>query len=77
MKSVAPEPEAEAYGAWLEALKTRIRHTQARATLAVNSELVLLYWHLGRDILEHQENSAGAPRSSIDSAVTCCRHFLR
>lgn len=30
-------------------------HTaQQRATLAVNRELVLLYWHIGRDILARQ-----------------------
>jgi len=28
---------------------------QLRASLAVNRELVLLYWQIGRDILDRQE----------------------
>lgn len=32
----------------------RIHSTQQRATLAVNRELLLLYWQIGRDILAPQ-----------------------
>lgn len=39
---------------WLVELKTRIHTAQQRAALAVNRELVLLYWQIGRDILERQ-----------------------
>jgi hypothetical protein len=42
------------YAAWLAELKTRIHSAQQRATLAVNRELVLLYWQIGRDILDRQ-----------------------
>jgi predicted nuclease of restriction endonuclease-like (RecB) superfamily len=42
------------YADWLAELKTRIHTAQQRATLAVNRELVLLYWHIGRDILARQ-----------------------
>lgn len=42
------------YADWLADLKTRIHTAQQRATLAVNRELVLLYWQIGRDILERQ-----------------------
>jgi predicted nuclease of restriction endonuclease-like (RecB) superfamily len=44
----------ESYGAWLSDLKQRIQSAQQRASLSVNRELVLLYWHIGRDILERQ-----------------------
>ncbi len=44
----------EGYAAWLQDLKTRIHGAQQRATLAVNRELVLLYWQIGRDILARQ-----------------------
>ena len=44
------EPPA-GYAAWLTELKIRIHTAQQRATLAVNRELVLLYWQIGRDIL--------------------------
>ena len=44
----------EGYADWLSELKTRIHTAQQRAALAVNRELVLLYWQIGRDILERQ-----------------------
>jgi predicted nuclease of restriction endonuclease-like (RecB) superfamily len=51
MKS-APVPTG--YPAWLADLKTQIREARLRATLAVNSELIGLYWRIGREILERQ-----------------------
>jgi predicted nuclease of restriction endonuclease-like (RecB) superfamily len=36
-------------------LKQRIQQAQVKAMLAVNRELVILYWQIGRDILERQE----------------------
>ncbi len=42
------------YATWLAELKTRIHTAQQRAALAVNHELVLLYWQIGRDILARQ-----------------------
>jgi predicted nuclease of restriction endonuclease-like (RecB) superfamily len=50
--SLTPPPEG--YADWLADLKGRIHTAQQRATLAVNRELVLLYWHIGRDILARQ-----------------------
>ena len=48
------QPAPEGYAEWLADLKGRIHTAQQRATLAVNRELVLLYWQIGRDILERQ-----------------------
>ena len=42
------------YNDWLGELKNRIHTARQRATLAVNSELVLLYWQIGQDILARQ-----------------------
>mgnify|MGYP001809683336 CR=1 FL=1 len=47
-------PQPEGYADWLAALKARVHSAQQRATLAVNRELVLLYWQIGRDILTRQ-----------------------
>jgi hypothetical protein len=44
----------EGYGEWLIDLKGRIHNAQQRATLAVNRELVQLYWQIGNDILSRQ-----------------------
>ena len=50
--SLTPPPEG--YADWLADLKGRIHTAQQHATLAVNRELVLLYWQIGRDILARQ-----------------------
>lgn len=42
------------YAQFLDRLKKRIRTIQTQTVLAVNQELVLLYWEIGRDILERQ-----------------------
>jgi predicted nuclease of restriction endonuclease-like (RecB) superfamily len=42
------------YADWLASLKTRIHQAQQRASLAVNRELIALYWQIGRDILSRQ-----------------------
>ena len=47
-------PPPEGYADWLADLKSHIHSAQQRATLAVNRELVLLYWQIGRDILTRQ-----------------------
>jgi predicted nuclease of restriction endonuclease-like (RecB) superfamily len=51
--AVGSFPSAE-YGAWLQGLKEQIRSARLKASLAVNRELVLLYWRLGREILDRQ-----------------------
>ena len=42
------------YEQFLHGLKDRIRQAQVRSALAVNRELVLLYWQIGREILQRQ-----------------------
>lgn len=43
------------YAEFLSDLKDRIRTAQIKAALSVNRELILLYWEIGRLILERQE----------------------
>lgn len=45
----------EGYGDLLESLKTRITGARSRAALAVNAELITLYWQIGHEILERQQ----------------------
>jgi len=42
------------YAEFLAELKNRIQTAQSRASLAVNRELVLLCWEIGREILKKQ-----------------------
>lgn len=48
-------PTDEVYTSFLRSLKERIRQAQIRAALAVNNELIMLYWQIGRDILSRQQ----------------------
>ncbi len=45
----------DTYRFFLETLKQRIRQSQVKASLAVNQELIQLYWAIGQDILERQQ----------------------
>src|SRR5262245_31421390 len=49
------ELSPKGYEAFLGELKERIRTAPLRASIAVNRELVLLYWQTGRDILARQK----------------------
>ena len=44
------------YAAWLGGLKSRIQSARISAARAVNHELILLYWDIGRGIVEKQED---------------------
>jgi predicted nuclease of restriction endonuclease-like (RecB) superfamily len=50
-----PSSDIFGYEDFLGELKTRISLAQLRAVLAVNKELILLYWQIGRDILQRQQ----------------------
>jgi len=58
------------YQSLLEDIKSRIRSAQVKAALAVNSEMILLYWQIGKTIAERQVqegwSSKVIPRLAID-----------
>jgi predicted nuclease of restriction endonuclease-like (RecB) superfamily len=43
------------YAPLLSDLKARVRTAQVKASLSVNRELIQLYWHIGREILQAQK----------------------
>ena len=45
------------YTNWIVALKSTIKNRQIKAALAVNTNLILMYWDLGKEIVEKQENA--------------------
>ena len=47
----------DGYRELLADLKARVRGTQLRAARAVNTEVLRLYWSIGRDILERQRTA--------------------
>jgi predicted nuclease of restriction endonuclease-like (RecB) superfamily len=70
-RSLTKRPEG--YEEFLRDLKQRIRTAQVRAVLAVNRELVLLYWQIGREILERQD-LAGWGAKIIESLAADLHH---
>ena len=42
---------------WIVDLKLRIRQSQIKAAVKVNSELLRLYWQMGSEIVEKQKNA--------------------
>lgn len=45
------------YVDFLDSLKTRVRQAQTKAMLSVNRELIQLYWDIGREIVQRQEQA--------------------
>jgi predicted nuclease of restriction endonuclease-like (RecB) superfamily len=60
------------YELFLKDLKQRIQAAQLRASLSVNRELVLLYWSIGKGILERQQHQ-GWGTKVIDRLATDLR----
>lgn len=47
----------EEYKLWLKELSTRYRHSQIKAAVKVNAEMLRFYWELGKDIVEMKAES--------------------
>jgi len=45
------------YSNWLHSLKLQIKSRQIKAAILVNSQMIMLYWDLGRQITEKQEKA--------------------
>ncbi len=65
-------PSQQTYTSLLASIKERIQAAQVRAATAVNQELVLLYWGIGKEILAQQQEEGWGknviPRLSKDLA---------
>ncbi len=55
MKNIDNLPKSFDYIEFLTDLKGRIHASQMRAALAANSELISLYWHIGKSIIRLQK----------------------
>lgn len=54
------------YIEWLGVLKNRIKSTQIKAALSANKEIIELYWEIGKELYEKQENQ-GWGNSVVDN----------
>ena len=61
-KSILHQPAAQFYDGFVEAIKKRIRTAQIKAALSANRELILLYWDIGRAIVDAQKNKGYGKR---------------
>jgi len=52
---ISLDAQPEGYNEWLQDIKIRIRTAQQKSVLAINSELILLYWRIGQESLSRQE----------------------
>lgn len=64
------------YATWLIDLKKRVREAQIRAVVAVNSELIMLYWQIGRDILERQEKHKWGSKIVDQLSIFYCSYIV-
>ena len=55
-KTMAVALTAGGYEEWIRSIKERIQRARVKASMLVNSEQTLLYWDIGHEILEKQEN---------------------
>lgn len=69
----ARHTQPQGYQIWLVQLKTQIQSAQQRAALAVNAELIGLYWQIGHDILQRQMQQ-GWGASVIDTLALDLSH---
>tara|TARA_R110000868_G_scaffold95236_3_gene262158 strand:- start:1647 stop:2702 length:1056 start_codon:yes stop_codon:yes gene_type:complete len=54
------------YTEWLGGLKKRIKSSQIKAVLSANKEIIELYWEIGKELYEKQENQ-GWGNSVVDN----------
>lgn len=40
---------------WISDLKNKIRNIQIKASLAINEQMIILYWEIGKSIVEKQQ----------------------
>ena len=50
----AAQLRSREYRTFIEKIKSKIRVAQVKASLSVNTELIRLYWYIGRSVIERQ-----------------------
>jgi predicted nuclease of restriction endonuclease-like (RecB) superfamily len=65
--------EISEYRDWIKALKSKIYDTKRKVALSINSQLLELYWEIGKDIVERQENSDWGSKL-IEQTATELKH---
>jgi len=65
-----------AYKDWFKNIKELVRTSQIKAVLNVNSELLELYWNLGKMIIEKEQNSNWGSKVIEQLSKDLCSEFV-
>ena len=60
MSALLKTANDENYKNWITDIKSRIRQSQIKAAIRVNTEMLRLYWDLGKEIVVKKPTQYGA-----------------
>lgn len=63
------------YYNWIKELKSKIHAAQTKVALTINSQLLELYWEIGKDISERQENTEWGSKFIEQTAIELKNEF--
>lgn len=63
------------YFHWINHLKSKIHAAQTKVALTINSQLLELYWEIGKDISERQENTDWGSKFIEQTAIELKNEF--
>src|SRR5690554_6149293 len=63
------------YFHWINNLKSKIHAAQTKVALTINSQLLELYWEIGKDISERQENTDWGSKFIEQTAIELKNEF--
>jgi len=74
-ESAVPTELPPGYDALLRDIKARIQTAQVRAAQSVNTELVLLYWGIGRDLSQRMQQDRWGSQAVDQLAIDLRREI--
>jgi predicted nuclease of restriction endonuclease-like (RecB) superfamily len=69
------EKENTEFFNWITELKSKIHSANTKAALTINSQLLELYWEIGKDISERQSNSNWGSKFIEQTAIELRKKF--
>ena len=68
-------PGRQKYKFWIENLKSKIHSARTKLALTINSQLLELYWEIGEEIVERQENTNWGSKFIEQTAIELKNEF--
>ena len=63
------------FSVWIKNLKSKVRTARTKAALTLNSQMLELYWEIGKDISERQENTNWGSKFIEQTAIELISEF--